>query len=136
MLDDVPRSAFHRLTQRDTALLAGLRWRLAGHPTWLQELAAMEERVGGRLVWQRQETPRPAHPSVFARSCTGKVKAQCADQVPPPTLACNKPNPEPTPKPTTIPKGLKCDIEALYSNGGFEALHTLLARRILRGQYL
>ncbi|GBF94838.1 hypothetical protein Rsub_08010 [Raphidocelis subcapitata] len=76
MLDAVPASAFHRLTPRDAALMAGLRRRLAGHPAWLQELAAMEER------------------------------------------------------------GLKCDTEALYSNGGFEGLHTLLARRILRGQYL
>jgi hypothetical protein len=45
MLDGVPRSAFHALTGRDTALLGGLRRRLAGHAGWLAELDDMEERV-------------------------------------------------------------------------------------------
>jgi hypothetical protein len=34
------------------------------------------------------------------------------------------------------PQGLKCDIEALYTVGGFEGLHRQLARRILQQQYV
>lgn len=34
------------------------------------------------------------------------------------------------------PQGLKCDIEALYADGGFEGLHRTLARRVLQQQYL
>lgn len=46
MLADVPRSAFHALSGRDGALIAGLRRRLAGNAAWLGELAEMEEQVG------------------------------------------------------------------------------------------
>jgi hypothetical protein len=34
------------------------------------------------------------------------------------------------------PQGLKCDIEALYTVGGFEGLHRILARCILQQQCL
>lgn len=45
MLSEVPRSAFHALTPRDSSLLTGLRRRLVGHRGWLEELGEMEEQV-------------------------------------------------------------------------------------------
>ena len=45
MLRDVPRTAFQALTGRDTALITGLRRRLAGNAAWLGELGEMEEQV-------------------------------------------------------------------------------------------